>query len=219
MNARTSTLMAAIVLTGALAACDRTPDLPRTPAEESRSEGGAPPSGLGPGSSSSAAPTDAPAAAAPAATPSAEDSSFVTAAAAGGRAEAEAGRLMATRASDPQVRAFAELLDKDHSAANTALERIAGDKGIALPQGMPPSAREHIEELKTLTGAEADAAFLRHFGTTAHEDTIALFERQASSGQIPELRSFAADTAPKLREHLSVARQLEQRLATDGGAR
>lgn len=160
-----------------------------------------------------------PSTAAQSAAPSPEDSSFVTAAAASGRAEAEAGRVMANRAVNPQVRAFADRLDKDHTDANNTLERIAMEKGIALPQCMQPAARARIDELKTLSGAEADAAFLRHFGTTAHEDTIALFERQASSGQIPELRQFAADTVPKLREHLNLARQLERQLATAGGTR
>jgi len=215
-NVRTTTLIAAIALAGVLTACERTPEPPASaPADTSRAEGNAPPTDLGPGSDASPPPSSA----AQTAAPSPEDNSFVTAAAAGGRAEAEAGRLMAGRAADPQVRAFAEMLDKEHTAANTELERIAGAHGIPLPQGMAPASREHIEELKTLTGAEADAAFLRHFGTAAHEDTIALFERQAKSGQVPELRSFAADTAPKLREHLRLARQLEERLATDGGTR
>lgn len=214
-NVRTTTLIAVVALSGVLAACERTPEPPAAPADTPRAEGNASPTGLGPGSDTSSPPSSA----AQTAAPSPEDNSFVTAAAAGGRAEAEAGRLMAGRAADPQVRAFAEMLDKEHTAANTELERIAGANGIPLPQGMAPASREHIEELKTLTGAEADAAFLRHFGTTAHEDTIALFERQAKSGQVPELRSFAADTAPKLREHLRLARQLEERLATDGGTR
>lgn len=214
-HVRTTTLIAAIALAGVLTACERTPEPPASaPADAPRAEGNAPPTGLGPGSDAPPSST-----AAQTAAPSPEDSSFVTAAAASGRAEAEAGRVMAGRAADPQVRAFADQLDKDHTDANNTLERIAMEKGIALPQGMQPAARAHIDELKTLSGAEADAAFLRHFGTTAHEDTIALFERQASSGQIPELRQFAADTAPKLREHLRLARQLEERLATDGGTR
>lgn len=215
-HVRTTTLIAAIALAGVLTACERTPEPPASaPADAPRAEGNAPPTGLGPGSDASPPSSTA----AQTAAPSPEDSSFVTAAAASGRAEAEAGRVMASRAADPQVRAFADQLDKDHTDANNTLERIAMEKGIALPQGMQPAARAHIDELKTLSGAEADAAFLRHFGTTAHEDTIALFERQASSGQIPELRQFAADMAPKLREHLRLARQLEERLATDGGTR
>lgn len=214
-HVRTTTLIAAIALAGVLTACERTPEPPASaPADAPRAEGNAPPTGLGPGSDAPPSST-----AAQTAAPSPEDSSFVTAAAASGRAEAEAGRVMADRAADPQVRAFADQLDKDHTDANNTLERIAMEKGIALPQGMQPAVRAHIDELKTLSGAEADAAFLRHFGTTAHEDTIALFERQASSGQIPELRQFAANTAPKLREHLRLARQLEERLATDGGTR
>lgn len=215
---RTARLMAMIALTGTLVACQRNPpDRPADPAAAPGTESSASSPGLGPGSPTGSSAPAAPAAAS--AAPSAEDNSFVMAAAAGGRAEAEAGRLMAGRAIDPQVRAFAEQLDKDHTAANTALERIAGQKGIPLPQGVPPVAREHLDELKSLSGAEADAAFLRHFGSSAHEDTIALFERQASSGQVPELRSFAADTVAKLREHLNIARQLEQRLATEGGRR
>jgi putative membrane protein len=44
----------------------------------------------------------------------------------------------------------------------------------------------------------------------AHEKDVALFEKQSTSGSDTELRTFAAKTLPKLREHLDMARSLNQ---------
>jgi putative membrane protein len=41
-----------------------------------------------------------------------------------------------------------------------------------------------------------------------HKEAIALFEREAKHGQDPDLKRFAADTLPTLREHLKLARKV-----------
>ena len=41
-----------------------------------------------------------------------------------------------------------------------------------------------------------------------HEKAVALFQKQAKSGDSPELKEFASKTLPTLQDHLKMARDL-----------
>lgn len=142
--------------------------------------------------------------------------SFVAEAMGSGLAEAEAGRIVAANARNESVRAFAQRLDQDHTAANQKLVDLAGDKDMRVEEAVPPPKREQLTRLEELSGAELDQAFLEHFGTSAHEEAIALYERQAEEGEDEALRTFAKESLPMLREHLTMARELEDLLASGG---
>jgi len=138
------------------------------------------------------------------------DRSFVAEAMTSGVAEAEAGKMAAEKASDPQVKAYGEQLQKDHSAANMKLAQLASTKGITASETLEEDARTQLDDLAKLSGAEFDRAFVERFGVTAHEKAIALFEREAKEGQDPDIRAFAEQTLATLRSHLQMAQQLGQ---------
>jgi putative membrane protein len=46
----------------------------------------------------------------------------------------------------------------------------------------------------------------------AHEDTVAKFKEYAANGPTPEIKSFAAKTLPTLEHHLSMAKDLNEKL-------
>lgn len=138
------------------------------------------------------------------------DRSFVAEAMTGGLAEVEAGKMAAEKASDPQVKAYGEHLQKDHAAANMKLAQLASTKGITVSETIEGEARTKLDELAKLSGAEFDRGFMERFGVSAHEKTIALFEREAKEGQDPDIRAFAEQTLPSLRTHLETSQQLAQ---------
>jgi putative membrane protein len=148
---------------------------------------------------------------------STNDQAFVADAAGSGMAEIEAGRLVAGKTRDTQVKAFAERLHEDHTAANIKLSRLATAKGLDVSDEVPAAQRKHLNELQKLDGVELDHAFLTHFGAAAHERTIALFERQLSEGKDQDLRAFAEETLSVLRSHLQTAQSLQK--AGSGSAR
>jgi len=78
---------------------------------------------------------------------------------------------------------------------------------MALPSGPEGKDRRDLDRLKSLSGSELDRAYLDSFGVPAHRKTIALFERESRNGQDQELKQFAAQTLPKLREHLRLAQE------------
>ena len=67
--------------------------------------------------------------------PTSDDNQFVQKAAAAGRMEVEHGRLASQKASNAQVKAFGNMLVKDHTAANQQLMSIAKRKKITIAGG------------------------------------------------------------------------------------
>jgi putative membrane protein len=73
---------------------------------------------------------------------SSDDQAFVKQAAEDGMKEVEQGKIVASKASNAQVKAYANRLVKDHTASNNELKGIARRKNIELPPP-PPKMTDH----------------------------------------------------------------------------
>jgi putative membrane protein len=62
-------------------------------------------------------------------------------------------------------------------------------------------------KLDVLTGDAYDKSFI-NTQIKAHEQAIALFKKEATSGQDADAKAFAAATLPTLRKHLKEARSI-----------
>lgn len=138
------------------------------------------------------------------------DRKFIEEAAGDGMFEVQAAQLAATKATDPQVKAFAAKLVDHHSAANNELVQLANARGVELPAAPPRGQRRDIEKMAKLTGAEFDREFVREVGIKAHEKDIKEFEKASKDAKDPELKAWIDKTLPSLRQHLADARKLPQ---------
>ena len=136
-----------------------------------------------------------------------QDEHFVHDAAADGMMEVELGRLAAERAASADVKAFGQRMVTDHSKANQQLMQIATTKGITLPKALPADKQRERDMFARLSGAEFDRMYTDHM-LKAHKKDVAEFEKQAEKGTDPALRTFAQQTLPTLREHLTLAESL-----------
>ncbi len=136
------------------------------------------------------------------------DSSFMKQAAQNGAAEIEASKLATSKATDPQVKAFAEQMVADHTKVADDLKQLAANKKVDLPEG--PSIKQKAE-LKMVSGADGDkfdARYSKAFGVKAHMETIKMFEEAAKDAKDPEVKAWAAKTLPGLKHHLEMAKAL-----------
>jgi putative membrane protein len=91
--------------------------------------------------------------------------------------------------------------------ANTKLKEIANSKKLQVSTDaqLMDKAKSMILELR---GAKSfDQAYANN-QVKAHEATIALFEDEATNGQDADLKAFATETLPKLKDHLAHAKAL-----------
>ncbi|MFL6200843.1 MAG: DUF4142 domain-containing protein [Thermoanaerobaculia bacterium] len=140
------------------------------------------------------------------------DEKFLHDAAAGGMMEVELGHLAAERAASPDVKAFGQRMVTDHSKANQQLMQIATSKGMSLSTKLPADMQQERDRLARLTGAEFDRMYMQHM-VEDHKKDVSEFEKQAEKGTDPSLRTFAQQTLPTLREHLTLAESLSSKQA------
>lgn len=138
------------------------------------------------------------------------DRKFIEQAADSGMFEVQISQLAASKATDPQVRSFANMLVDQHTAANNELVKIANARSVELPPAPRHSLRREVDTLGKKSGADFDRAFVRQVGLKAHEQDIKTFEKAARDVKDPELRAFAQKSLPMLREHLAAARKLPE---------
>jgi putative membrane protein len=136
------------------------------------------------------------------------DQRFVQKAAMGHMTEIRLAQVAQQRASSQAVKDYAERLEQDHSQALEQLKEVASRENITLLDELDSKHQKHIDHFSKLSGEQFDRAFMQHM-IKDHKEEIALFERQASQGREPELKTYASNTLPKLREHLNMATEIQ----------
>ena len=135
------------------------------------------------------------------------DRMFVSQAGAANMAEVALGKLAMSQGQSDAVRNFGDRMVTDHTAANVALNNLAGPLGLPLAKQPTMLQEKTIDSLASMSGPSFD----RHYGRTAvkdHEDAVRLFTQEASFGANADLRTFAARMLPTLKQHLSMAHSL-----------
>jgi putative membrane protein len=138
---------------------------------------------------------------------SGNDRHFVTTAAEDGMTEVELGKIAQQNASSAEVKQFGQRMVDDHSKANQELEGIVTKLGMTSPKSPNSKQQGDIKKFSKLTGEKFDREYAEDM-VKDHEKAVSLFEKQAKSGDSPELKDFASKTLPTLQEHLKMARAL-----------
>jgi len=135
------------------------------------------------------------------------DDNFLIKAAATDNAEIETSKLADRRSGSQQVKDFAAQAIKDHQKSSDRLAKVIKNRKVAIVSGLEKENRDEIDRLSKLQGAEFDREYL-HWMVRTHTDAISVFENQIKNGKDAEIRSFADETLPTLREHLKRAEEL-----------
>jgi len=146
------------------------------------------------------------------------DASFIREAVQGGNMEVKMGQHAKDHAANADVKAYGERLVKDHTEANKKLTELAGQKGLDLAKATDADdARKGGKmamDWEGKHGADFDKAFIKH-AIKDHKKDIEKFEKASRSSEDSDLRSFAANTLPTLREHQMEAERIAKALGVD----
>ena len=120
--------------------------------------------------------------------------------------EVSAGQQAVQKARKPEVRAFAQMMIKDHGQAEDKLLQLAKSRGISLP----PTATGGIKPDLLLAGAaDFDSAYV-HAMSSGHGNTVQMFENYATTGKDPAVRAWAQQMLPTLKMHLEHIKAIEK---------
>ena len=136
---------------------------------------------------------------------SANDRHFINEAAAHAHATVELGRLVQQSGVGVETKQLAQRLVDEHEPAARELEELAGKLGVTPPKEPNVRQKGEIKRLAKLAGGEFDREVASHV-VREQERTAALYEKQATRGDSPELKAYAARLLPTLQEHVKLAR-------------
>lgn len=142
---------------------------------------------------------------------SSSDESFYKSLAEGGTSEVQLGKLAERKSEDANVKEFAAMMVKDHSAANAQLRTLAASKSITLPKGPGMAGHAKKTELEVLSGHAFDSSYLSG-QIKAHEETVELLQKEISSGDDADAKAFAQKVLPTVQSHLQAADKLADSL-------
>lgn len=144
-----------------------------------------------------------------------DESTFVMEAAQGGMMEVQLGKLAQEKAADEKVKQFGKRMEQDHSKANDELKKIVSDKGIQLSTDLDKNHKTKIDKLTKLSGADFDKQYMNAM-VSDHKEDIKKFQRVADKGKDADLKQFASQTLPTLKEHLQLAESTAQQVKSGG---
>lgn len=114
--------------------------------------------------------------------------------------ELQSSKLAKERATSEEVRAFADQMITDHTAAGQEMATAAAGEGVPPPTELDQRHQAIMDELSGLEGEAFDAAYIKA-QAQAHDEAVALFEGYSTDGTEGPLKQFAAKTLPTLQEH------------------
>jgi putative membrane protein len=139
------------------------------------------------------------------------DKSFLQDAYKDGLAEVDSAQMAERKTANPDVKAFAEKLATDHTAANTKLKALAETKKVSTANEPSTMAKAKSKMLDGKTGADFDKAYI-DATVTDHKKDIAAFEKAANEAKDQDVKNFANQTLPTLKEHLTAAESIQGKI-------
>jgi putative membrane protein len=145
---------------------------------------------------------------------SSSDQHFIMEAAKGNKAEVELGQVVAQKATNPQVKRFAEMMVKDHTQALNQLQQLAEKKKVTLPSELPDDAKDLESKINSASGSNLDKTYMDGM-VDDHQKDVQEFKDAAKDAQDNDVKQWASSTLPTLQQHLQKAKQIDAKL--DGG--
>jgi len=139
------------------------------------------------------------------------DSDFLREANTGNLKEIELGRVAVRQANSEKVRNFGQRMIDDHTKMSQEVMQVARSKGLDLNDQLPSEARSDINRLSSVNGADFDRQYIKAM-VQDHEKDADAFDREARTGDDASVRSLASRALPTIREHLRMAKDMDQNM-------
>jgi len=155
--------------------------------------------------------------AAQSAAPNLSDAEVAHAAVTANTIDAELGKLADTRAAGQEVKRFAGMMVRDHTAVNEKAAALAKKLGVtpkdnAVSQSLMRGAKDARAKVEPLEGAGFDRAYIER-EIAYHQAVLdALDKVLIPTTENDELKQLLTEVRPAIAAHLTYARQVSQKL-------
>lgn len=141
-------------------------------------------------------------------------SAYVPNAAIGDMYEVQAADIALERTKNAQVRALAQTIKTDHTAAGEALKAAAPQAApdVTVPTQLDQRRQGLIDNLRSAAEADFDKVYVDQ-QVAAHEEAVTLHRGFSDNTDAPALAEHARTVLPKIEAHLQQARTLQSSLS------
>ncbi len=134
---------------------------------------------------------------------------FLSRLAAANKLEIDSSTMAITRSKSERLKTFASQMVSDHGQAAAKMKQAVGDAKIkAPPDALDPRHQALLDDLRRKDGPAFDRAYV-DAQLKGHEETVALVEGYATTGDNPQIKQFASELLPTLRMHLDNVKKLQ----------
>lgn len=147
------------------------------------------------------------------------DAAFLKDATQASLAEIEGSKLAVSKATSPQVKAFADQMITDHTKMSEQVKALAASKKVELPTEPSMKQKAELKLIDTAKGASFDERYASRIGVASHEDTVKLFRKASTDAKDPEVKKLATEALPQLEHHLKMAQELKASTAKGSAGR
>ena len=137
------------------------------------------------------------------------DTNFILAAAQGGKTEVKLGELASTSGKREDVKAFGQMMVKDHTAINEDLKALAAQKGVTLPQSLDAEHQGIVDKMTALRDSGFDDAYINGM-IQIHQKDDKGFRAESAATQDPGIKYFLDKSIPVVESHLQQATALKK---------
>lgn len=129
---------------------------------------------------------------------------FIKDAFSGNQLEVQLGQLVQERAQDPSVKKLAQMLVDDHRQANEKLRQVAQAMNVQVSEELKPVHQAKLQAYQQKQGQHLELGFI--FDQAGHHTKDLLcYQFVAQNAPSPQLKQYASQCIPKLRDHLNMA--------------
>jgi putative membrane protein len=139
-----------------------------------------------------------------------QDPVFLMNAASSNMLEIKAGQMASQKATNSEVRKYAQMMVSHHTSSTQELKAIGMPLGVKMPTTMMPVHQAMADRLQNKSGKAFDEAYMDMM-ETAHKMDIAMFEVKSKAAETPNVQQFATKTLPMLRSHSTMADGIEKK--------
>ena len=140
-----------------------------------------------------------------------KDAQFLMDVAASNMAEIRLAQLAQQKGNAKEMKDIGKMLETDHSAVLADLKNFASARSVTLPAEEKEEAKSYYNDVSAKTGKEFDKDMCGHL-IEAHKKGIKKFEDAQTDLSDAEIKTWTTNVLPKLRNHLSMLEDAQNKL-------
>lgn len=128
-------------------------------------------------------------------------------------AEIATGKLALAKASNPEVKAYAQRMVDEHTKSLAEVQALAQAKGVELPKDLSVKHKAKSTMLEALSGDIFDRTYIKQSGRRDHRTTHEQLRESMDKIKDPDIKALAMKMRPIVEQHLLAADELIARTA------